>query len=93
MPIAMPIIPPATVRMIASERNWVIITFFLAPRALRSPISLVLSVTVTSMIFIMPIPPTNNEIAAMPLRSVVNVPVTADAVFKISFWEKMIKSA
>ena len=40
----------------------------LAPSALRIPISRVRSVTDTSMIFIMPMPPTTSEMAAMPAR-------------------------
>ena len=36
----------------------------LAPSALRIPISLVLSVTETSIMFITPIPPTSREMAA-----------------------------
>jgi hypothetical protein len=43
--------------------------------------------------FIIPIPPTIKEIAAIPERSAVKVPVTLLAVFKISFWEKIEKSA
>ena len=34
---------------------------------MRTPISRVRSVTETSMMFIMPIPPTVNEMAAMPI--------------------------
>ena len=42
-----------------------------APIALRMPISRVRSVTVTSMMFITPIPPTSSEIAATtPSRTV-----------------------
>ena len=37
-----------------------------APIAIRMPISRVRSVTDTSMIFMMPMPPTNSEIAATP---------------------------
>ena len=44
-----------------------------APTALRIPISRVRSVTVTSMMFITPIPPTSSEIAATAPSSVVNV--------------------
>ena len=36
-----------------------------APSALRSPISRIRSVTETSMMFMTPIPPTSNEMAAM----------------------------
>ena len=42
-----------------------------APIALRMPISRVRSVTVTSMMFITPIPPTSSEIAATAPSSVV----------------------
>ena len=50
----------------ASIRNWVNMLPRLAPMALRIPISLVRSVTVTIMIFMMPMPPTTSEIPAMP---------------------------
>ena len=45
----------------------------LAPIALRIPISRVRSVTVTSMMFMTPIPPTSNEIAATAPSSTVKV--------------------
>ncbi len=61
------------------------IDFLFAPNAFRRPISLVLSVTVTSIMFMIPIPPTTNDIAATPDNNDVNVPVTDDAVFKMSF--------
>ncbi len=52
-----------------------------APSALRMPISLVRSVTVTSMMLVMPIPPTSSEIAATAPSSTVNVlPVLSRAV-------------
>ena len=44
----------------------------LAPTALRIPISRVRSVTLTSMMFMTPIPPTSSEIAATSPSSVVN---------------------
>ena len=44
----------------------------LAPTALRMPISRVRSVTLTSMMFITPMPPTSSEIAATSPSSVVN---------------------
>ena len=43
----------------------------LAPIALRMPISRVRSVTLTSMMFMTPIPPTSSEIAATSPSSVV----------------------
>ena len=48
-----------------------------APIALRMPISRVRSVTLTSMMFITPIPPTSSEIAATSPSSVVNTLVVA----------------
>ena len=42
-PIPTPITPPTKVKIMASIRNWVIITFFLAPKAFLKPISLILS--------------------------------------------------
>ena len=46
---------------------------FPAPIALRMPISRVRSVTVTSMMFMTPMPPTSSEMAATAPRSTVNV--------------------
>ena len=43
-----------------------------APIALRMPISRVLSVTETSMMFITPMPPTRSEIPAMVPRNSTN---------------------
>ena len=48
------------------------------------PISLVLSVTETSIIFIIPIPPTRSEIAAIPARSIDIVSVTSSMVSSTS---------
>ena len=52
--------------MAASIKNWVTIELRSAPMARRMPISRVRSVTVTSMMFMMPMPPTSSEMAAMP---------------------------
>ena len=56
----------------------------MAPNALRIPISRVRSVTVTSMMFVTPIPPTSNEIPATAASIAVNVEV-AD-VRAVSSW-------
>ena len=61
----------------ASTTNWNIISLFLAPMDFLIPISLVLSVTVTIIMFITPIPPTIREMAATPLIKSVTVPVTS----------------
>ena len=51
-----------------------------APSALRMPISRVRSVTDTSMMFMMPMPPTSRLTAAMPASSVVNTCVVSPSV-------------
>ena len=58
--IKTPRTPPKKVNIIASKRNWRTMSLRRAPSALRTPISFVLSVTLTSMIFITPIPPTRS---------------------------------
>ena len=63
--MATPRIPPTEESKTVSTRNWAVISHCLAPSARRTPISLVRSVTLASMIFIMPMPPTNNEMPAM----------------------------
>jgi hypothetical protein len=65
IPRIIPIIPPITVMLADSTRNCCLITPGVAPRAFRIPISCLRSVTVTIIIFIIPIPPTRREIAAI----------------------------
>ncbi len=48
--------------------------------AFRNPISRVRSLTETNMMFMTPIPPTNNDSAAMPVSSTVRVLLTEVAV-------------
>ena len=62
----MPTVPPQADKMADSVRNWTITSRVVAPRALRMPISRVRSVTDTSMMFMMPMPPTTREMAAIP---------------------------
>ena len=50
--------------------------FGLAPTAMRRPISRVRSVTETSMMFMMPIPPTRRDTPATAASRTVRVPVT-----------------
>ena len=57
--------PPTKQIMMLSTTNCSRMSPFVAPRALRVPISRVRSVTETSMMFITPMPPTSSEIAAM----------------------------
>ena len=65
-PIMIPMIPPMELVTSASMTNCNMITLFFAPRAFLIPISLVLSVTDTSMMFMTPTPATKREIPAIP---------------------------
>ena len=49
------------------------IALWVAPNAFRKPISLVLSVTETSIIFITPMPPTSRLIPAIPVIKIVKI--------------------
>ena len=62
MPIIIPTIPPNWLKKIASIKNCVKISFFVAPIALRIPISFILSVTDTNIMFMIPIPATTRAI-------------------------------
>ena len=85
----MPSAQPKRLSISDSIRNCSMIVFRLAPMALRMPISRVLSETDTSMMFMMPIPPTSSEIAAMPPSSRESVLMT---VFMVSATCDMLKS-
>ena len=74
-PSTMPKRPPITLNTVASTRNWSRMSRRLAPTALRMPISRVRSVTLTSMMFMMPIPPTSREMPAIEPRKSVSTPV------------------
>jgi hypothetical protein len=68
-----PIIPPKRDSMVDSVRKWSKISFLVAPKALRIPTSLVRSVTVAYMIFIIPTPPTISEIDPMAIKNKFNI--------------------
>jgi hypothetical protein len=68
-PIITPKVPPVPVRKIASIRNCFRISAERAPMAFRIPISLVLSLTATSMIFMTPIPPTSRPMEEMTIMT------------------------
>ena len=70
MPRIMPTIPPRKVSIEASNKNCDNIAPVLAPIDFLIPISLVLSVTDTSMMFMTPIPPTTREITDTSKRNV-----------------------
>ncbi len=79
----MPSRPPREDSTTASTRNCICTSRLRAPIARRIPISRVRSVTDTSMMFMMPIPPTSRLTAATaPRRAVITlvVPVIASAI-------------
>ena len=66
----MPILPPSRERRVDSARNCFSMSVRLAPMLLRMPISLVLYVTLTSMMFMMTIPPTTREMEVTPIAAI-----------------------
>ena len=68
-PTANPMAVPSAESTEVSTRNCVIMSDCLAPSARRIPISIVRSLTVASMIFMIPIPPTKSEMAAVDPRT------------------------
>ena len=71
-PKMMPIMPPNRLSTTASIRNCPCTSPSVAPMAMRMPISRVRSVTETSMIFMMPMPPTISETEAIEASSMVS---------------------
>ena len=76
----------------ASVRNWRRMSFGSAPTAMRRPISRVRSVTETSMMFMMPTPPTTREIMATYRSSLVMSSVVELMAFVISVMSRTVKS-
>ena len=85
-PTAIPSAPPSPLSTIASMRNWMRMSRRLAPMALRMPISRVRSVTVTSMMFMIPIPPTTRDMPAMAPSTRVSAVEIDVAWFRMSCW-------
>ena len=63
-----------------------------APIAMRIPISRVRSVTETSMMFMIPMPPTSSEIEAADASRIDSVRDVSSAVAAISCCERIMKS-
>ena len=72
-PPATPMTPPSAETTTASVRNCCRMSRMRAPVAMRTPISRVRSVTLTSMMFMTPMPPTSSEIAAIEPSRIVSV--------------------
>ncbi len=83
-PSAMPRAPPIIDSVTASTRNCLRMSRPRAPTAMRSPISRVRSVTLTSMMFMMPMPPTSSDTEATAPRSSVSTRLAASCACKIS---------
>ena len=93
MPRITPMIPPVTLSIMASMRNWLRMSIPLAPTLIRSPISRVRSVTLTYMIFMMPMPPTTSEMPATHPRRMVSMSVVEVIIDDSSSCERMLKSS
>ncbi len=80
-PSRTPMVPPSKLNVMASMRNCSRISCGCAPTAMRMPISRVRSVTLTSMMFMMPMPPTSRDMPAIaPSSSVMIVEMEFDGI-------------
>ena len=93
MPAAMPIDPPATESTTDSVRNCARMVRPLAPSAMRRPISRVRSVTLTSMMFMMPMPPTSSDTPAIAASRMASAAVPVVIAPVISVRSRMEKSS
>src|ERR1039457_2884225 len=91
-PSIIPIVPPSRQITTASVRNWRRMSPGSAPTAIRRPISRVRSVTETSMMFMMPTPPTTREIIATHKSSFVIISVVELIALVISVMSRTLKS-
>ncbi len=89
---AIPSNPPVMLNTTLSVRNWRSISLFFAPTAFLIPISLVLSVTDTSIMFMIPIPPTRRAIPAMLEMVIVNIFVIVPSISRSWVWFCTVKS-
>ena len=92
-PMASPIRPPPRLNSVASVMNWNRISRRLAPIAFLMPISRVRSVTETSMMFMMPMPPTTREMPAIAPRKMTSAFVVSSNVSSSSWLLLMVKSS
>ena len=85
IPNAIPIMPPETLIITASNRNCETISVFFAPSESRNPISLMRSSTEASIMFMMPIPPTNKRYASNGTQNKIENLVGALLLFQQQF--------
>ena len=84
VPRAIPAIPPARLMRIASARNCNRTSLRDAPTAIRTPISRVRSVTVTSMMFMIPMPEIISAIADTRISTSCRMTPISSAVFRMA---------
>ena len=93
MPNSTPIKPPVTLIKIDSIKNCARMSMPFAPILIRKPISRVRSVTLTYMIFMIPIPPTSSEIPATAANRVVMMSVVVVSIVLNSCILRIVKSS
>ena len=86
-------VPPIMESVTASTRNCIRMSRPRAPTAMRRPISRVRSVTETSMMFMMPIPPTSSDTEAMAARRMVITREDSSCAAAYSARLRMLKSS
>ena len=84
--------PPASEMIVVSMRNWRITSRFFAPIARRTPISRVRSITLASMMFMMPMPPTSSEIEAIATMTISKMRCVRRCSASSSAGETIVKS-
>ena len=92
-PKTTPIKPPVTLIRMDSIRNCARMSMPFAPILMRRPISRVRSVTLTYMMFMIPMPPTSSEIPATAANSTVIISVVLVNIVLNSCWLRMVKSS
>ena len=92
LPVTMPAPPPMTLSSTASTRNCSSTWMRRAPIAMRMPISRVRSVTETSRMFMMPMPPTTSEIEATDASSSAMTRLLSSAALVMSLRLLTLKS-
>ena len=92
-PRTIPAVPPVSARRTASIRNCERMSRSRAPTAIRIPISRVRSVTDTSMMFMIPMPPTTSDTDAIPPSSRLMIRVADSARASISDRFRTLKSS
>src|SRR6266571_3940819 len=93
MPRTMPAAPPTRLSAVSSTRNWNRMCPLRAPTASRTPISRVRSVTETSMMFMMPMPPTRSDTEATLRRRFIITTLAFFEASAISLRSRTVKSS